>query len=699
MVASSLAVPADGRPRRAQLRASDGRPLGCGIVANSFPTNDFQVTSSVNASPLAAATAGEGLVVLTQDDALVETLQVVGSDHDVFTVGAESDLAAHLVAEHTGVAILDAAACATPIERLTERLKAQFPDLVLIVAGGIDDQSALAAQITNGTVYRFLHKPVSEQRVKLFVDAAWRRHGEEHAGFDGGAPTVVLPPTRPGAGSSVLLLGGAGIAAVLLVGLWFMLRKPESPPASVPAIPAEAPAIAARDEELESLLVRADKALQKGALVTPAGANAAELYGQALRRNANDPRPANGLEKVIDKLLSAAEEQILGQHLDEAQKLIDQARAIKPDHVRVAFLTAEVAKERERAVLSQARQAASSGNIEQALSVLDGAPHENRSTAVAEARHELEQKNTDERVRDFLRRADDRMRRGQLVEPAQDNARFFIESAQAIAPNDPEVKQAARQLVDRVLGEARKSLAAGNADQAERWITAAADSGASRDDVASLSREAQRVWAAAKADAMARLALLFNQRLTQGRLVDPGSDSAKYYLTQLLQSDPAHPSAQLAKQAFASRTLDEAKVAVRRQDYTTARRWLAEAQQAGVDQASINSVENDIKTAQEVANHANEFVTASALELTKYVPPDYPVMARQRSISGWVDVQFVVRTDGSVSDVSVIGAEPVGVFEQAAMDAVHKWRYRPVIQGGRAIDQRARLRVRFALQQ
>jgi hypothetical protein len=82
-----------------------------------------------------------------------------------------------------GVALVDAAAATTPITSLTERLKTQFPDLVLVVAGGTDDQGALTPQITRGMVYRFLHKPLSEQRVKLFVAAAWRRHGEEHSGI------------------------------------------------------------------------------------------------------------------------------------------------------------------------------------------------------------------------------------------------------------------------------------------------------------------------------------------------------------------------------------------------------------------------------------------------------------------------------------------------------------------------------------
>jgi protein TonB len=669
-------------------------------MAGSSPLHHFQGIATLSASPQQTVQVGEGLVVLTQDDALVDTLQVIGSGHDVFTVSAESDLAAHLLTEHTGVAILDAGAIASPIERLTERLKAQFPDLVLIVAGGVDDQSALATQITNGTVYRFLHKPVSEQRVKLFVDAAWRRHDEAHAGDTVFANTP-RGGERLGLGSNMLLLGGAGIAAIVLLGSWLLLRKPETQPVQAPATGSTEVAVpaAAHDAVLEGLLDSADRALESGALVAPPGKNAADLYRQAMQRDAHDPRGGNGLEKVIDRLLSGAEAQLLAEHLDEARKLTEQARQIKPDHVRVAFLMAQIGKERERAVLAQARQAASSGNIEQALTVLDGAALDgHRSTLVSEARQELEQKKSDERVRDYVSRANDRMRRGRLLEPTQDNARFFIESARALAPNDSEVRQAQRQFLDRLATEARKALAAGNADQGERWIQAAADAGADRDDITALTREEQRVRTAAKTDALARLALLFNQRLTQGKLLEPASDNAKFYLTQLVQADPTHPSTELAGQAFAARSLEEARNAVRRQDYAGAQRWLTEAHDSGADQTSINAVNSDIRTAQDTTKRATEFATASSLELTHYVPPDFPSVARQRAISGWVDVQFVIRTDGSVTDIAVTGAEPVGLFEQAATDAVHKWHYRPVMRDGQSVNQRARLRVRFALQ-
>ena len=62
-------------------------------------------------------------------------------------------------------------------------------------------------------------------------------------------------------------------------------------------------------------------------------------------------------------------------------------------------------------------------------------------------------------------------------------------------------------------------------------------------------------------------------------------------------------------------------------------------------------------------------------------------------------MDFTVAADGSVRDVTVRAASPVGVFEQAAIKSVSQWRYVPVKRNGRPVDQRARLRMRFAVQE
>ena len=63
---------------------------------------------------------------------------------------------------------------------MAERLRETWPDLVLVVVGTAEEQSKVASQITSGVVYRFLHRPVSAPRVRLFVEAALRRHEVEN---------------------------------------------------------------------------------------------------------------------------------------------------------------------------------------------------------------------------------------------------------------------------------------------------------------------------------------------------------------------------------------------------------------------------------------------------------------------------------------------------------------------------------------
>ena len=643
------------------------------------------------ASPLLTL-IGAPLLVLTHDRKLLETLRMVADPaHEVYHAASEVDLAAALVARHAGVVVLDIAALATPAGQLAGRLHAQFPDVVLIVAGGAEDQAGLAAQITDGSVHRFLHKPVSEQRVRLFVEAGWRRHAEAHPGGTG-----VL--ARAGRSAKWWLLA-AGIAALAAPLLWVGVRAPPTtvPPAPAPAGRSAAPT--AGDVTLEGLLARADRALAAGQLVAPQGASAADLYREALRRNARDPRAVNGLEQTIDRLVSDAEGALAQRHLDEAQARADQAHAISPEHPRVAFLIAQIGAQRERAVLDKAQRAAATGNVAGALAVLDDAARGGHHSLVEEARAQLAQKQVDGRAAEFLRRGREALVRDRLIEPPEQNARFFIESARALAPADAAVQQATQELIARLQAEAGQALTAGHPEQADIWASAALEAGADRADVAALRAEAQRLRGASKADSLAQLALSFNQRLTAGRITDPAADSAKFYLAQLVQADRDHPSTQLARTAFDNRVLEEARGAVRAQDYAGARRWLAEARAAGADPAGIGAIDTALGAAQDEAQRASSYVSASAMTRTRYIAPQFPLAARQRAIDGWVDLQFVVNPDGSVGELTIVGAQPVGIFEQAALDAVRNWRYQPVMRAGQAVSQRARVRLRFAMQQ
>jgi protein TonB len=64
----------------------------------------------------------------------------------------------------------------------------------------------------------------------------------------------------------------------------------------------------------------------------------------------------------------------------------------------------------------------------------------------------------------------------------------------------------------------------------------------------------------------------------------------------------------------------------------------------------------------------------------------YPRRAQSRGIEGYVVVEFTVTKTGAVTSPMVIQAEPEGVFERAALDAVVKFKYKPRVVDGVAMS-------------
>jgi protein TonB len=75
----------------------------------------------------------------------------------------------------------------------------------------------------------------------------------------------------------------------------------------------------------------------------------------------------------------------------------------------------------------------------------------------------------------------------------------------------------------------------------------------------------------------------------------------------------------------------------------------------------------------------------------------YPTKALENKIAGWVDLEFMLLKDGSVSNIQILNAQPGGIFDDAARRSVTKWRFAPVERDGSAVEQRVRMRLRFSL--
>jgi periplasmic protein TonB len=80
------------------------------------------------------------------------------------------------------------------------------------------------------------------------------------------------------------------------------------------------------------------------------------------------------------------------------------------------------------------------------------------------------------------------------------------------------------------------------------------------------------------------------------------------------------------------------------------------------------------------------------------LPPRYPPQARQRRIEGEVLLEFVVEPDGTITQSRVIESNPPGMFEDAALRAVFRWRFEPGQMNGEAVATRVRQPVTFRLE-
>lgn len=68
--------------------------------------------------------------------------------------------------------------------------------------------------------------------------------------------------------------------------------------------------------------------------------------------------------------------------------------------------------------------------------------------------------------------------------------------------------------------------------------------------------------------------------------------------------------------------------------------------------------------------------------------PDVPRARKERDVKGYVQLSFVVRPDGSVGNIRVVGAAPRGYYEDEARRIVRERNYEPAEQDGQAVATR-----------
>jgi TonB family protein len=655
--------------------------------------------------------AGANVVVLSADPVLIDLLRdSLAGNHRVWRADDATHAADLIVAAGNAVLLADSSLADQDTRELVTKVHEQFPDLPIIVAGRRDDEASLSDLVSEGTIFRFLHKPASADRIRNFVEATLRRMQKagdgQAAAVRTGATSVKLKAlTMP-----AIRLDSAGvrrwtrrslllIPLVLIVALLATWKPWETIGDMLPdAGEAQRAAVeASRDSAVQKLLESASFALSQGQLVEPPGQNALELYRAVLARDPDNRIAGRGIDKIADDFLAQAETALMAQDLDALASAVDAARAARPDHPRLEFFSTQLERERER--LGQAgtvlRPAVSASAARPAPSSTQASgPQPAPVPAPVSAPSDAS------RVQGFVLLAKERMRSNQLV-GGKDSAHAYLLAAKRLDPAGADVQQGIAALAALLQTNARKAMSEGRLDDANEWLHQAVALDVNRPEVAELRSELEVARLGTQREDRLRLFTLANQRIAQGHLIEPMADSARHYLDLLRASDPAYQGLPETNALLAAKTLAEARRLADAGNVNGADAMLKAAAESGAQATDLAAVSDQIQIARAAIPPpkppAPVVLPENEMHRTFFVNPVYPARALERGTTGWVDIEFTVSRDGSTKDASVRGSEPMGVFDRAALESVARWRYEPRVVNGVVVDQRVAARVRFEL--
>lgn len=680
------------------------------------------------------------LTALTdRDDFLLELGEALGGQASVNPVDSIDAAIGQLANTKRGQMLVIDARATDDVRALVQRATQQAPNAVVVVFADGDSEKRIASAVKGSSVFAVLTIPIEGAKTAAVLDAAItdaanrnaaaRGSGTERAGA-AAAPT--LDSFRPamsysapketeetGAGGSKWpVWAGLGLAVVALAagGAWYFTTHgkitsgvaapqasgsiashtgTESETAAVLPQPAVDTSIVAG--QVDDLLEKARLAMRDRRYTAPTGDNALVYYRSALAADPANGEAKDGLRRVGDVLVSRFNDAISGAHYSDAALALAALKLVAPSdsHLgpfQLQLSTAEISK------------AIADGNADRATALVRQAQQSGAVPAaqLATWRAQLAHLQQADKVQSLAALVLDRIRSDELTGPAGDSAESYLTQLRAAAPSAPATERATSALTDAFFSKARQNALSGDTSDEDRWVAAARANGASAADVAAFQREltsAQAKSAHAKAEG---LLSLVRQRLSSGALTSPAGDSAADYLQQLEGSHPAGSAQAAAVQArstLAGDLVTRARAEMRASETAAANSDLAAATSWGASATAVAAVRRlGASQAQPQAAAAPDLqALAQQLQRTRYVAPEYPDRALTDRISGTVTVQYTVDKQGRTRDVKVVESVPKGVFDDAAIGAIQRWRYRPAQYNGQAVEVPVRTRIRFEL--
>jgi TonB family protein len=517
--------------------------------------------------------------------------------------------------------------------------------------------------------------------------------------------TAAALPENPKKSPALAITLGA-LVAVACAGAYLLTHRSSAPtPAATPAAPKAASSAAApkaaleTDEKVDQLIEHAQQAMQERHFIDPAAGSALALYREVLIVDPNNGEARQGLQRLEEILISRVQSALDERHFDVALQSLETARSIDASDRRLTALDEKIASLRAELGPAQIMAAINAQNFDRATQLIDDAARAKSLSApkLAQMRDEVRRRRDESDSARWFKLIDARLQQDRLVEPRNDSAAYYLEQArQAGIPNSA-LQVQMQDLFKRMASATRSATEQHRLAEAEHMIAEMHTAGAPASLTSALQRElgAARGLPAAGKPEQPQYLELAQSRLAQGRLTDPESDSALFYVNQLRAQDSKNAALPQISAALQAQILERARAAIDSGDSERADSLLQRAGTLGPS-SELDGIAKRLHPSVAASNEPPS-VAEQSLTRVRKLEVLYPQRAMQNGVEGWVELGFTVNPDGTTANVVVLNANPTTTFDAAASKAVRGLRYQPVIQGGKAVAVTTQLRVVFRI--